>query len=80
MSNWPRLLAALAAAALAGFAVFAFVVVMGYGVMWLFIYGDSTWPPGADDFAHYGLPTLGLMAGLIVGFQMFQAIRSRASD
>ena len=42
MSNWPRLLAALAAAALAGFAVFAFVVVMGYGVMWLFIYGDST--------------------------------------
>ena len=63
MSRWWRLLAALSVSALAGFSVFAFVVVMGYGVMWLFIYGDSIWPAYAENFAQIGLPAIGMIAG-----------------
>ena len=70
-----RLLAALAAAAVAGFAVMCFVVVFGYGVMWLFIFGDSTWPPAANTFAQYGLPLLGLAFGLIVSVLAFRGLR-----
>ena len=72
-----RLLAALAVAGLAGFAVFAFVVVGGYGVMWLFIYGDSTWPTGATNFAQVGLPAIGLAAGLATAVLLFRELMPR---
>ena len=70
-----RLLVALAAAAVAGFGVMCFVVVFGYGVMWLFIFGDSTWPPAADAFAQYGLPLIGIVTGLVAAVLAFRALR-----
>ena len=75
--RWLRLLVALVAAGLAGFAAFATVVVTGYGVMWLFIFGDSIWPERAEAFAQYGLPTLGLVAGLAVAVLLFRGLMPR---
>jgi tetrahydromethanopterin S-methyltransferase subunit F len=77
MSAWVRLLAALTVAGMAGFAVFAFLVVGGYGVMWLFIYGDSTWPAGAKNFAQIGLPAIGLIAGLVTAVLLFRELMPR---
>ena len=77
MSRWWRLLAALSVSALAGFSVFAFVVMMGYGVMWLFIYGDSIWPAQAEHFAQIGLPAIGLVAGLTTAIVVFRALIPR---
>ena len=80
MSRWWRLLAALSVSALAGFSVFAFVVVMGYGVMWLFIYGDSIWPAYAENFAQIGLPAIGMIAGLVTAVLLFRALIPRRKD
>lgn len=78
--RWWRLLAALAAAGVAGFAVFTFVAVGGYGIMWLFIYGDSTWPPAAETFAQYGLPAIGLIAGLAAAVALFREMTPRRQN
>jgi len=69
-----RLATGLAVAIASAFACFTFAVVGGYGVMWLFIFGDSTWPPAAERFAQYGLPAIGLVAGLIAGIAIIRAI------
>ena len=80
MSRWWRLLAALSVSALAGISVFAFAVLMGYGVMWLFIYGDSIWPAYAENFAQVGLPAIGMIAGLATAVLLLRALMSRRED
>lgn len=74
MTRLLRLVVALAVAGAVGFACFAFAVVGGYGVMWLFIFGDSIWPTAAEQFAQYGLPAIGMAAGLVVGIAAFRVI------
>ena len=72
--RWLRLLAALAAAGTAAFGTLCFLVAFGYGAMWLFLFGDGTWPRAADLFAQYGLISIGLAAGAVAAWGVFRAI------
>jgi hypothetical protein len=60
MSRWAALLLALIGGAAGALAVVTGITVATYGVLWLYVFGDDSWPPWIDRALNIVIPIVGL--------------------
>lgn len=76
MSRWLAIFLAVIAGAIGAWAATLFIAGGLYGVLWIFIFGDDSWPAWVDPL--FGVAMVGLGLGLWLYFA--RAVFSRLSS
>ena len=75
MNRWLALLIAILAGAAAAFAASIAFVGVGYGVLWLYVFGDSSWPAWVDPAMNALLLIFAFGVWIVVGWLIFKRLR-----
>jgi len=68
---------ALIAGAAAAFAAALMFVGIGYGLLWIYVFGDNSWPAWVDPAMNALLLIFGFAVWLVAGWRIFRRLSDR---
>ena len=80
MNRWVALLVAVAGGAILSFFLTIGLVVGLYGVLWIFVFGDASWPAWIVPAFNLAIPLLGLAIWAGFGWIIWSRLQARAEE
>ena len=77
MNRWLALLIAIVGGGAAALAVLVAFVPALYGLLWIFVFGDDSWPDWVDKVSNIAVPLIALAIWAIAGWLIWKRLAAR---
>jgi hypothetical protein len=77
VNRWLALLLGIVGGGAIAFAVLLAFVPALYGFLWIFVFGDDSWPDWVDQVSNIAIPLIGLAIWVIAGWFIWKRLVAR---